>query len=120
MPPSVSAGRTIDPLERSTLAGAATLVVATLIVSLWPASATATPLPQVRINPNAASRAELMLLPGVGPTLAGYIAAQRVRHPFATPADLDLVPRIGPRTIEKLTPWLSLPADPDTGRKEQQ
>ncbi len=109
MPSAPAAGRAPGPLERMTLAGAAALLVATFAVSLQPTTAAATPLPAHRINPNAAARAELMLLPGVGPTLAGYIVRHRVRAPFRSPTDLDDVPRIGPRTVEKLAPWLTFP-----------
>lgn len=56
-----------------------------------------------RINVNTASAAELQVLPGIGPTLAGYIVADREANgPFATLDDLQRVQRIGPRTVERL------------------
>ncbi len=74
--------------------------------------------PRWRINPNRASAAELELLPGVGPALAANIIAFREsagsRPAFAQPHDLDAVARIGPATIERLTPLLTFdePAEP--------
>ena len=51
-----------------------------------------------RVDMDAAGEAELQLLPGVGPRLAGRIVEERAaRGPFASPDDLDRrVPGIGP------------------------
>lgn len=58
------------------------------------------------IDLNAATEAELQLLPGVGPTRARAIADDRRRHgPFASVDDLDRVPGIGPATIEAIRPF---------------
>ncbi len=92
-----------------------------------------------RIDPNVASWPELARLPRVGETLARRIVAYRetlrdarrgeahaartgsadedspdpvgaARAPvFRTPADLDAVRGIGPRTLERLTPYLVFP-----------
>jgi hypothetical protein len=63
-----------------------------------------------RIDPNRASRAELMALPGVGPVLADSIIAYRAssaRQPaYCSADDLDAVPRIGPKTVARLRPFL--------------
>lgn len=60
---------------------------------------------QKLINVNTATAAELELLPGVGPVMAGRIIEDRQTNgPFRTPADLDRVKGIGPKTLEKLTP----------------
>ncbi|HEX4611060.1 MAG TPA: helix-hairpin-helix domain-containing protein [Urbifossiella sp.] len=53
------------------------------------------------IDVNAASAEELQRLPGVGPVMAGAIAAGR---PFRSVNDLDRVRGIGTKTLEKLRP----------------
>lgn len=61
----------------------------------------------VRVNINVATEAELRLLPGVGPALAGRIVANRAAEgPFQSIGDLDRVKGIGPRTIAKLAPFI--------------
>ncbi|WP_428389163.1 ComEA family DNA-binding protein [Mucisphaera sp.] len=72
--------------------------------------ATLDPIPAgLRLNPNTATHADLQLLPGVGPTLATYITNHRQQHgPFTHLTQLDNVPRIGPKTLQNLTPWLTL------------
>lgn len=59
-----------------------------------------------RVNINTATAAELDLLPGIGPALAGRILDYRASHgPFSTLDDLDGVSGIGPKTIAKLVPY---------------
>ncbi len=64
----------------------------------------------LRLDPNTATHAELTLLPRIGPKLAQYIIDYRnnatPQPAFRSPADLDAVPRIGPRTIARLQPLL--------------
>lgn len=60
-----------------------------------------------RIDLNQASWVELMQLPGIGQTLAERILEHRDQHgPFQSVDDLDNVKGIGPKTLEKLRPWL--------------
>lgn len=62
-----------------------------------------------RVDVNRAGRAELMLLPGIGPGLADRILQHREVHgPFDGLADLAQVPGIGPMTLEKLRPRIAL------------
>lgn len=57
----------------------------------------------LKININTAKRAELELLPGIGPSLADRIIAERDRGGlFKTLEDLGRVRGIGARTIERL------------------
>ncbi|MFA6046900.1 MAG: ComEA family DNA-binding protein [Phycisphaerales bacterium] len=57
------------------------------------------------ININTATQAELELLPGIGPAMAGRILEYRAQHgAFKSIADLDNVKGIGPKTLAKLTP----------------
>jgi len=59
-----------------------------------------------KINPNTAARDQLMLLPGVGEVTANRIIEAR---PYKNPRDLLNVEGIGPKTLEKLSPYLELP-----------
>jgi competence protein ComEA len=63
----------------------------------------------LKVDINRADRAELMLLPGVGPGLADRILEQRARNgPFDGLASLREVPGMGPATLEKIRPYLVL------------
>jgi competence protein ComEA len=57
------------------------------------------------VNINTADAAALDTLPGVGPSTAAKIVADRQANgPFATPDDLGRVPGIGPKKLEQLKP----------------
>ena len=58
-----------------------------------------------RVSINSASLAELDTLPGVGPAIAGRIIEGR---PYASIEDLLAVRGIGPATLEKLRPFVTL------------
>lgn len=63
----------------------------------------------VPVNLNTASEAELLRLPGIGPTKARAIVAYRQgRGPFASVADLVRVPGIGPATLAGLAGLVSV------------
>lgn len=63
------------------------------------------PWPDMRVELNTASAAELAALPGLGPRLAERIIDDRRAHgPFKSVEDLDRVPMIGPKTIERIRP----------------
>lgn len=56
---------------------------------------------------NTATAAELELLPRIGPKLAAAIVADReARGAFKSVDDLDRVPGIGARTVERLRGWV--------------
>jgi competence protein ComEA len=59
-----------------------------------------------KINPNTAARDQLMLLPGIGEVTANRIIEAR---PFQSHDDLLNVEGIGPKTLERLSPFLERP-----------
>ncbi len=78
-----------------------------------------------RINPNTASVDELMTLAGVGRATAKRIVAHRTQHArsatpdapvFKRPEDLEAVRGIGPKTVDRLRPYLSFHHRPTTGQ----
>jgi len=70
-----------------------------------------------RVNINAASAAELELLPGIGPTLAGRIVQYRTANgAFATIERLDDVRGIGPAKLEALRQFATTGRPKPTGR----
>lgn len=72
-----------------------------------PAPASRPILAPASLDPNTCSADSLCLLPGIGPALAQRIIAAREQgvH-FARARDLQVVRGIGPRTIERLEPYL--------------
>jgi competence protein ComEA len=58
------------------------------------------------INVNTAGAEELQRLPGVGPVTAQAIITTRTATPFQSVNDLDKVKGIGPKTLEKLRPFV--------------
>ena len=68
------------------------------------------------IDVNRATPAELDLLPGIGPKRAAAIIDERdLGGPFRSLDDLERVHGIGPRTVEKLR-GIATAEIPDTGR----
>jgi DNA uptake protein ComE-like DNA-binding protein len=59
-----------------------------------------------KINPNTATRDQLMLLPGVGEVTANRIIKAR---PFKKVNDLLKVEGIGRKTLDRITPFLDMP-----------
>jgi competence protein ComEA len=64
---------------------------------------TATPNHPTVVHINSATREELEVLPGIGPSLAQAIIDYRTEHgPFTSLDDLDQVPGLGPTKLEAL------------------
>jgi competence protein ComEA len=67
---------------------------------------------------NRADRAQLLQLPGVGPTLADRITAVRdERGGFDSPADLRTVPGFGPARFERIRPLIRADGSPTPPRE---
>jgi competence ComEA-like helix-hairpin-helix protein len=121
---NTAGGQAAQEHERARQARRATVGVAALVLILHLGSVSVPPggdgpptarpeTARLRLNPNVATRDELMLLPGIGPKLAENIVEYRRYAPaapaFATAEDLDDVARIGPLTVERLRPYLCFP-----------
>jgi len=66
------------------------------------------PLRPGALDVDRASVPEWIRLPGIGPSLAARIVADREAHgPFTTPEGLLRVPGIGPKTLQKIRPFLT-------------
>ncbi len=76
---------------------------------LPPIDWSATPVPPqvIQHDLNKATRADLIELPGIGPSLADSILAYRDQHgPFAKVEDLDQISGVGPRKLESIRQFL--------------
>ncbi len=72
----------------------------------------ATPKSSAPLRPvaiNSATAAELEQLPGIGPAMAQRILERRRTRRFTSAEDLLDVKGIGPKTLEKLRPFISVP-----------
>lgn len=69
------------------------------------------------LDVDRATAAELERLPGIGPSLASRIVADREQNGlFGTPEGLRRVKGIGPRTLQRIRPYLAAPRAPaDSG-----
>ncbi len=73
--------------------------------------------PAHRLDLNAATDAELTLLPTIGPKRAAAIVGNReARGPFASLDDLQRVHGVGPRTVLRLAPYAHAPPPPGADR----
>ena len=91
------------------LAALGALACKSLLQTLDAGSST---IPAQQIDLNAATHAELLLLPGVGDNLAQRIANVRGQGLFKSVDDLRKVPGIGPATLERLRAWVYVGANP--------
>ncbi len=62
---------------------------------------------EMKVDINRADSADLQVIPGIGPALAGKIIAERNEGgPFKSADDLERVKGIGPRTIENIREYI--------------
>jgi competence protein ComEA len=66
------------------------------------------PSPNLKIDINHASAAELQQLPSVGPVLSQRIIEVREKTPFRTVDELRRVSGIGAKTLEKIRPFVTV------------
>lgn len=64
--------------------------------------------PGTKINVNQASLEELQQLDGIGPVTAAKIVEERKKGPFEKPDDLRRVRGIGPKTMDKIRPFVTV------------
>ncbi len=71
-----------------------------------------------RIDLNRAGHSELLQLPGVGESMARRIEEYRREHgPFQSVGDLVEVRGVGPETLRRLGPWVTVESDEDPDRE---
>ncbi len=69
------------------------------------------------IDPNKATAADLQAIPGIGPVLSERIVQYREEHgPFDTSDDLIRVRGIGPKTLERIRPFVRIVKGKTRGR----
>ena len=108
--PAVPGARDAErPAARAaTLAATAALLAVALHASRLAHGPGPRPVPVDPVDVNAAGPEELSILPGVGPSLAAAIVADRdARGPFASASDLDRVRGVGPATLAGLRPHVT-------------
>jgi len=67
------------------------------------------PAPTTTLDINTATAQQLQLLPRIGPALAQRIVSDRERHGrYRSINQLDRVVGIGPKTIERLRPYIRI------------
>lgn len=81
---------------------------------------TKTTLREKSININTADASDLEKLPGIGPKTAGNIMDYRAANgPFQKLQDVTNVKRIGPKTLQKISPFIyikTIPTDSTTSK----
>jgi len=113
----ISTGRSPQTARIAVLVGFAWLIAGFALLRAADAgSPTAPPNVVSKLDPNTATWWELSLLPQIGAGRAKQIVEYResgdsVDHPaFVRPADLNRVQGIGPKTVQRIAPYLRFPS----------
>ncbi|MGM0577714.1 MAG: ComEA family DNA-binding protein [Myxococcota bacterium] len=92
---------------------AALVAVAGVLVAATPSAGAATSPGAITasgsegvVNINTADTDQLMLLPGIGPSLAQRVVEYRTHRRFKRAVELARVKGIGLKTVRKLKPWI--------------
>ena len=73
--------------------------------------------PSAPVDINKAGVEELMTIPGIGPSKAQAIVAQRQATPFASTDDLASVKGIGQKMLAKIAPYVTVAGGDGAGAK---
>jgi competence protein ComEA len=107
----LAAERAAPAAERARLAGERPHGVGSDSASTRRVVRAGEPLALGALDPDRATAADWERLPGIGPALAARIVADRGAHgPFGGVAGLARVRGNGPKTVERLRPYLRDPA----------
>lgn len=99
----------VEGANVSNVASPSNQVLRTGAAPTTPYPKSASPKSQGKVNLNTASAAQLESLPAIGPVTAGSIIEYRNLHgPFKSVDQLDNVKGIGPKTLEKLRPFVTV------------
>jgi competence protein ComEA len=99
-----AAGASTEGVENHPLQSGRRLAVAGTDVQVGPSGKEL--VVGVPLDLNMAGAADLVILPGIGPTRAEAIVQHRQSDPFRSVEDLLQVHGIGPKTLEKLRPFV--------------
>ncbi|MEO0511298.1 MAG: ComEA family DNA-binding protein [Planctomycetota bacterium] len=95
-----------EPADQADISAGAAVTGSEAERETTPPEAPASPFAQT-VDVNTATAAELDLLPGIGPARAAAIIESReTKGPFRSVDDLQRVSGIGPKTAEKLSPYV--------------
>lgn len=86
------------------------IVLVGLVATAWASTSSTKPRGELQgvLNLNTASMEQFMELPGIGHAKAEAILGYRNTHPFLSVQELGEIKGIGPRMLEKLTPYLAI------------
>lgn len=96
------------------------LLIGLVAIPTWVSTSFAKPRGELQgaLNLNTANMEQFMELPGIGRAKAEAILGYRNTHPFLSVQELGEIKGIGPRMMQKLTPYLVLEGETTLHRAE--